>query len=193
MPQINLLPWRDQLREQRKREFFVMLVGIVIIAGGLVFLADRFFRTELDQQQARNQLITREIAVMDARVASIAQLRQQQEDIRDRIEVISGLQRSRPVIVHVFDELVRALPRGVYFNTLAREGDRLRIEGVAESNNRVSELMRRLDDSRWFSDPGLQRIATTTTAVFSDRSEANTFTLTLQIRTADTMTGGDDE
>ena len=193
MPQINLLPWRDQLREQRKREFLVMLVGIVIIAGGLVFLADRFFRTELDQQQARNQLITREIAVMDARVASIAQLRQQQEDIRDRIEVISGLQRSRPVIVHVFDELVRALPRGVYFNTLAREGDRLRIEGVAESNNRVSELMRRLDDSRWFSDPGLQRIATTTTAVFTDRSEANTFTLTLQIRAADTMTGGDDE
>lgn len=193
MPQINLLPWRDQLREQRKREFFVMLVGIVIIAGGLVFLGDRFFRTELDQQQARNQLITREIAVMDARVASIAQLRQQQEDIRDRIEVISGLQRSRPVIVHVFDELVRALPQGVYFNTLAREGDRLRIEGVAESNNRVSELMRRLDDSRWFSDPGLQRIATTTTAGFTDRSEANTFTLTLQISSADTMTGGDDE
>lgn len=188
MPQINLLPWREHQREERKREFLVMLAGIVIIAGGLVFLVDRFYRGELQDQQSRNDLINREIAVMDARVSEISTLRQQREAIRDRMEVISDLQGSRPVIVYVFDELVRTLPQGVYFNNLERTGETLSVEGVAESNNRVSELMRRLDESDWFGEPGLQQISATTGA-FADQSSANEFVLTLRLQSPEAAQG----
>jgi type IV pilus assembly protein PilN len=180
MTQINLLPWREELRERRKREFLVVLVGMVVIAAGLVFLVDRYYRGEVRFQQSRNDLVQREIAVMDQRLAEINQLRQQSGDIRDRMAVIQDLQTSRPVIVHVFDELVRAVPTGVYFDSLERSGDVLNIEGVAASNNRVSELMRRLDDSDWFAAPSLRRIAASD-ADWVEGGQANDFSLSLQI------------
>lgn len=177
---INLLPWRERLREERKREFLVMMGGIVVIAAGLVFLIDRYYRGELDGQEARNNIVSTQIAVMDARLAEISRLREQRADILDRMEVIRDLQGTRPLIVYVFDELVRTLPDGVYFDTVSREGDLLSIEGVAESNNRVSELMRRLDESRWFREPGLERISATSTSWFGSTG-ANEFSLTLQL------------
>lgn len=179
MAQINLLPWRERLREERKREFFVLLAGIVIIAAGIVFLVDRYYRGELENQQARNELIQSEIAIMDQRVAEINQLQEQKEQIRSRMDVIQSLQGSRPVIVYVFDELVKTLPEDVYFNALERTGDTLRIEGVASSNNRVSELMRRLDESQWFRDPGLQQIAATGVSWMDE--PANAFSLVLTV------------
>jgi len=180
MTQINLLPWREELRERRKREFLVVLVGMVVIAAGLVFLVDRYYRGEVRFQQSRNDLVQREIAVMDQRLAEINQLRQQSGDIRDRMAVIQDLQTSRPVIVHVFDELVRAVPSGVYFDSIERSGDVLNIEGVAASNNRVSELMRRLDDSDWFAASRLRRIAASD-ADWVEGGQANDFSLSLQI------------
>ncbi|MEX1198688.1 MAG: PilN domain-containing protein [Pseudohongiellaceae bacterium] len=189
MASINLLPWRERLREERKREFLVMLGGIVVIAAGLVFLVDRYFRGELDDQQTRNSLISEEIAVMDSRLTEISQLRDQRADILDRMEVIRDLQGSRPLIVYVFDEMVRTLPSAVYFNNVQRQGDVLSIEGVAESNNQVSELMRRLDESEWFQEPGLEQISATT-ATWTDRGSANAFSLTLQL---ESMTQSDNE
>ncbi len=183
MATINLLPWRERLREERRREFLVSLVGVVIIAGGLVFLADRYVRGELSDQRARNDLIQREIAVMDARLAQISELRQQREAIYERMEVIQDLQGSRPVIVHVFDELVRALPQGVYFESLRRTEATLRVEGYAENNNRVSELMRRLDDSAWFTEPALQRISAAQVD-WTQGGAANAFVLQLDVRAA---------
>ncbi len=180
MAEINLLPWRERLREERKREFFVLLGGIVIIAAGLEFLVDRYYRGELDDQQARNELIEQQIAVMDQRLSEISQLQEQKEQIRSRMEVIQNLQGSRPVIVYVFDELVRTLPEDVYYSSLERNGDRLSIEGMAPDNNSVSELMRRLDDSQWFLDPGLQQIAATEAPSMPD-GQGNSFSLVLSI------------
>lgn len=180
MASINLLPWRERLREERKREFLVMLGGIVVIAAGLVFLVDRYYRGELDNQQARNSLISREIDVMDGRLTEISQLREQRADILDRMEVIRDLQGSRPLIVYVFDELVRSLPSSVYFNNVQRQGSALSIEGVAQSNNQVSELMRRLDESDWFQEPGLEQISATT-ATWTEQGRANAFSLILQL------------
>lgn len=157
-----------------------MLCGIVVIAAGLVFLVDRYYRAELENQQARNSLISREIAVMDDRLSEISQLREQRADILDRMEVIRDLQGTRPLIVYVFDELVRRLPSAVYFNNVQRENDTLSIEGVAESNNQVSELMRRLDESEWFQEPGLEQISATT-AAWTEQGRANAFSLTLQL------------
>ena len=182
MARINLLPWREQLREERKREFFVLLMGVVVIAAGIVFLVDRNFRGDIRYQQARNDFVRREVLVLDARIAEINELKEQKEQISSRMEVIQDLQGSRPVIVRIFDELVKALPAGVYFNNLVRTGDRLEIEGIAESNNKVSELMRRIDDSEWFVNPNLQQISAASADANSDQRAANAFSLTLTLQ-----------
>ncbi len=179
MARINLLPWREQLREERKREFIVLLLGVFIIAAGIIIMIDRNFRADIRYQQARNDFLRREILVLDARVAEIDELKEQKAQISSRMEVIQDLQGSRPVIVRIFDEMVKALPTGVYFNSLQRDGDRLQIEGIAESNNKVSELMRRLDDSEWFINPSLQQISAAAADANSDQRQANAFSLTL--------------
>ncbi len=182
MARINLLPWREQLREERKREFLVLLLGVVIIAGGILFLVDRSFRGDIRYQQSRNDFLRQQILVLDARIEEINQLKQQKEQINARMEVIQDLQGSRPVIVRVFDELVKALPTGVYFNTLIRTDNTLEIQGIAESNNKVSELMRRLDDSEWFVNPSLQQISAASADANAEQRTANAFSLTLVLQ-----------
>jgi|TARA_B110000459_G_C16590693_1_gene486065 type IV pilus assembly protein PilN len=156
--QINLLPWRERLREERKREFVNILAGIVIIAGGLVLLVDRYMVGEIDAQSARNDFVRSEISILDDQVEEISQLRQQKEDIRARMSVITDLQGTRPLIVRMFDELVKTLPNGVYYQTVERVGERIAIDGVAESNAQITELLRNLDASGWFRDPDLSDI-----------------------------------
>ena len=158
MAQINLLPWRERLREERKREFVNILAGIVIIAAGLVLLVDRYLVGEIGAQSARNDFVRSEISILDDQVAEISQLRQQKEDIRARMSVITDLQGTRPLIVRMFDELVKTLPDGVYYQTVERVGERIAIDGVAESNAQITELLRNLDASGWFRDPDLSDI-----------------------------------
>lgn len=180
MAQINLLPWRERLREERRREFLNILVGIVIIAGGLVLLVDRYFVGEINTQTARNNFVRAEISILDERVAEITELRQQKEDIRARMNVITDLQGTRPLIVRMFDELVKTLPDGVYYKTLERAGERIAIQGVAESNSRITELLRNLDRSDWFRDPDLSDISAAASSVNS-LTEAFTFSLTVTL------------
>ncbi|MDX1491583.1 MAG: PilN domain-containing protein [Pseudohongiellaceae bacterium] len=182
MAKINLLPWRDQLREERKREFLVMLLGVVIIAGSILLFVDRSYRGSIQGQQARNDFLRREILVLDARIEEINRLKEQKEQISARMEVVQDLRGSRPVIVRIFDELVQTLPSGVYFNTLERTGETIQIEGIAESNNKVSELMRRIDDSDWFSDPNLQQISAAAADSNAEQRSANAFSLTLNLQ-----------
>lgn len=178
MAHINLLPWRERLREERRREFLNVLVGIVIIAGGLVLLVDRYFVAEITTQSARNNFIRAEIAILDERVAEITELRQQKEDIRARMNVITDLQGTRPLIVRMFDELVKTLPDGVYYKTLERTGETIAIEGVAESNSRITELLRNLESSDWFREPDLSDISA---ADASANSLTEAFTFSLQV------------
>jgi type IV pilus assembly protein PilN len=180
MAQINLLPWRERLREERKREFLTIVVGFVIIAGGLVFLVDRYFNREIDMQTARNDFLRGEIRVLDEQVAEINQLRQQKEDIRARMNVITDLQGTRPVIVRIFDELVRTLPDGVFYETVTRTENVIAVEGVAESYARITELMRRLDDSQWFTATDLSEFSVVQSAE-SPMSASISFSLTLNI------------
>ena len=159
MAHINLLPWRERLREERRREFLTIMVGFVIIAGGLVFLVDRYFNGEINMQQARNNFVRAEIALLDAQVAEINQLRQQKEDIRARMNVITDLQGTRPVIVRIFDEMVRTLPNGIFYEQVQRIEDVIAVEGIAESSARITELMRNLDDSEWFKATDLSEFS----------------------------------
>lgn len=181
MAHINLLPWRERLREERKREFFTILVGVVIISAGVLFLVDRYFNGQIDMQISRNDFIRGEIAVLDERVAEINQLRQQKEDIRSRMNVITDLQGTRPVIVRIFDELVKTLPDGVYYESLIREDNTISIEGIAESYAKITELLRRLDDSEWFQDSDLDDISAIDSGANS-LSEAFVFTLSLSLQ-----------
>lgn len=180
MAHINLLPWRERLREERRREFLSILVGVVIIAAGLLFLVDRYFNGEINNQIARNDFMRAEISLLDAQVAEISELQQQKEDIRARMNVITDLQGTRPVIVRIFDELVRTLPEGVYYETLERTGNTIAIEGVSESYSRITELMRRLDNSEWFTEADLSDISAADVAQ-SMISNTLTFTLTLNL------------
>ena len=184
MANINLLPWRERQREERKREFFSILIGVVVISGGLLLLVDRYFNGEINTQTARNDFLVAELQILDERVTEINQLRQQKEDIRSRMNVITGLQGTRPVIVRVFDELVKTLPDGVFYETLERIDNDIAIQGVAESYARITELMRRLDDSEWFQGADISTILTTDSADDS-LSDAFRFSLTLTLQLPD--------
>jgi type IV pilus secretin PilQ/predicted competence protein len=120
MAHINLLPWRERLREERKREFFSILGGIVVIAGGLIFLVHGYIQGGIDNQTARNNFIRDEIQLLDARVVEITDLQQQKQEIQSRMNVITGLQGTRPVIVRIFDGLVKTMQDAVLAGDTAR-------------------------------------------------------------------------
>lgn len=182
MAHINLLPWRERLREERKREFFSIMIGVVIIAAGLLFLVDRYFNRGIDIQNARNNFIRAEITLLDARVAEINQLRQQKEDIRARMNVITDLQGTRPVIVRIFDELVKTLPDGVFYTSVVRNENTIELEGISESYARITELLRKLEDSEWFQDTDLDDImATNPRSNTGEQSFQFTMSLNLQL------------
>jgi len=158
MARINLLPWREWERERKKKEFLGNLAAVLVAGAALVLLGGFYFDGKVEGQQARNAYLEQEIAVLDERIAEIAQLQKTRDELLARMRVIQELQGNRPVIVRVFDEMVRALAKGVHFNTLKMNSNRLSLEGVAESNNRISSLMRNLDSSEWFTSPNLRSI-----------------------------------
>ncbi len=181
MAQINLLPWRETLREERKRKYLTIIAMVVVASGATVFAADRYVRGAIANQIARNEFLTAEIAVVDAQVAEISKLQQQKREIQERMSVIQNLQGSRPVIVRVFDELVKTLPDGVFFESLERSGESMSIVGVAETYSQLTTLMRKLDGSDWFTAPNLRIIsAADDEGAFSDTA-ANRFNLNLTL------------
>lgn len=158
MAKINLLPWREQLREERKQRFLVSLGVVVILAGALVFLADRYMNSRINGQNQRNAYLQEQIANMDREIEEIRELQQQKTELTARMNVIQNLQGTRPVIVRLFDELVRTLPEGLYFENITRTNDIITMRGVAESNGRISALMRALDESDWFQNSDLRQV-----------------------------------
>ncbi|EIK54747.1 type 4 fimbrial biogenesis protein PilN [Stutzerimonas stutzeri TS44] len=177
MARINLLPWREQLREERKQRFLATLAGVLLLAGGLVFLGDRYFNSAIEYQNARNDFVRKEIAVLDARIKEIKELKERRQQLLERMKIIQDLQGNRPVIGRVFDQLVRTLPDGVYFTGLKMTGKTIAIVGAAESNNRVSNLMRNLDGSDWLEAPNLTEVKAVTAGAVD---QENVFQLTVQ-------------
>ncbi len=160
MPRVNLLPWRAEQREQRKKEFLAAL-GIAVALGAIVTLGAKFtYQGWIKDQQARNDLLKTEISVLDKQIDEILGLENQKERLLARMEIIEQLQRSRPESVHLFDELVRTLPEGVYLTEVSQSGRRVQIKGAAQSSTRVSALMRNIDASSWLRDPGLDVVQT---------------------------------
>ena len=159
MAKINLRPWREELRAEKQKRFVTTLLGAAIVAAGLVFLWKTDMDNRIAYQESRNDYIEAASRKLDSQIAEIKELRKRREELLARMEVIQDLQGKRPVIVRVFDELVRTLPEGLFYTDLAKRNDRLSIEGMAESNSRISTLMRNFERSEWFTNPNLTSVA----------------------------------
>ena len=177
MAKINLLPWREERRALLKQQFFVVLVGAAILGASVVFLYDMSIQSQINVQKHGIQYIKDETAKLEEDIKEIESIRMQKERLIERMEVIQNLQGNRSVIVHQFDELVRVVPDGVYFTSIDKKGKKFNIEGVAEANNRVSNLMRNLDKSDWFKNPNLARV----TAEEGDEEEVSNSTFKLSV------------
>ena len=175
MATINLLPWREERREQLRQEYIAALGAVVVSAVLMVLVWQLLLSASVDRQDSRNSLLDSRIKELSAQVQEIAELKQKKQSLIERMDVIQSLQSDRPEIVHIFDELVRTLPDGVYYTDVKRVGGALTLKGVAESNNRVSSLMRQLDASDWLAEPNLKVV--TANKDFGD--QANNFELTV--------------
>ena len=158
MPNINLLPWREERRKELKQEFFAVL-GVVGVSGVVcVSLAWMAMNMSIDSQRGRNAFIQKHIAELELQVKEIKDLKKRRADLLERMAIIQNLQGNRPLVTRVFSELVNTLPEGVFFQQVDLKGNVLSIAGTAESNNRVSSLMRKLDKSEWFTEPNLTQV-----------------------------------
>ena len=177
MAKINLLPWREARREELKKAFLTVLGLVAAFGVVLILAADRVVNSQIDGQKARNDYLSKNIRDLDRQVEEIKDLQRKRNQLIDRMRVIQELQGNRPIIVRVLDQLVRTVPDGVFYTSVSAVGDVLSIDGVAESNNRVSSLMRRLDASDWLKDPNLDAVRAA--PLFGD--QANTFDLSVQV------------
>ncbi|MEE4244980.1 MAG: PilN domain-containing protein [Kangiellaceae bacterium] len=160
MTRINLLPWREELRQERQRQFLSTL-GLVAMLGVVVVLAYKYtIGLEIEAQQQRNQYLLSEIAKLDKDIREIKDLEQDRQNLIDRMNKITELQESRPRVVRIFDELVKSIPQGLNFSEVTRQGARLTITGTAESNQRITAFLRKIEASPWLIKPDLKTIGT---------------------------------
>jgi len=160
MPRINLLPWRDEERKERKVKFLVALGGAAIGAALTAFVGYLLMDSMVSAQDVRNAKLRDEIAELDKQIEKINSLEADKARFISRMEVIEKLQRSRPEIVHIFDEIAKQLPDGVYLTGLSQSGSRFKFEGVAQSSTRVSAFMRNIDGSSYLKNPELEVVET---------------------------------
>lgn len=164
MAKINLLPWREELRKERQKEFGIML-GVAAVLALVAWGGVHVYHTQLiEYHQARNSYLEKEIAKLDDKIKEIQQLQKEKERLLARMRAIEQLQSNRPLIVRFFDEVVKTLPDGVSLLAINQKGKNITINGVAQSNARVSNFMRNLDASEWLTDPDLNIIQATNAA-----------------------------
>jgi type IV pilus assembly protein PilN len=160
MAHINLLPWREEQRQEQTRQFATVAALSMVLTGALIFLVHVTFTNQIDHQKFRNKILQDEIKTLDESLKQIAALEETKEQLLARMDVIQSLQQRRPQIVHLFDDFVRTVPEGIYLTNIKQEGGQLTIKGVAESNGRVSAYMRNIDASAWMATPKLKVIET---------------------------------
>jgi type IV pilus assembly protein PilN len=167
MAKINLRPWREERAAARQKEFISNLIASAIFAAAFVLMISYYYDVQMDRQNVRNGFLQNNISKLDEKIKEIKELKHQRERLLERLNAIQELQGNRPITVRNFDELVRVLPDGVYYNSLqrkeagfgdAKSPDAMNIKGLALQNKDVSELMRRLDKSIWFGESNLSKV-----------------------------------
>ncbi|HXS26826.1 MAG TPA: PilN domain-containing protein [Steroidobacteraceae bacterium] len=156
MPRINLLPWREAERRERKLHFTLALGAATLAAVALTFVAYLTMDSMVSAQQRRNNVLRAQIKILDKEIEEINSLENDKQRFIARMDIIEKLQRSRPEIVHLFDTIVRTLPDGVYLTSIKESGMHIKFEGIAQSSTRVSSFMRNIDSSEWLKNPALE-------------------------------------
>ena len=158
MARINLLPWREELREERKKQFLTSVVAAVLFTGLLFYVGVLFVNSMIDEQNERNTFLGGQIAALNEEIKEISTLEQERDRLLARMQVIQELQTSRPKVVKILDSLARIVPEGVSLNKVSRQGEDISFNGAAQSNARVSVFMRQIDENNEFEDSRLQVI-----------------------------------
>jgi type IV pilus assembly protein PilN len=186
--QINLLPWREEKRQDAKKTFLTTLAITAVLAAVIVVLIHVQMQSKIDYQLSRNRFMSNEIVKVDEEIREISELKKVRRSLIERMEVIQDLQGSRPSIVHLFSEIVSTVPNGVFLKSLSQTGGNLLVKGEAESNARVSTYMRNLSSSEWLKDPNLTVIEIEDKKV----NRISTFTLPVQ-QTSPNATGEEEK
>ena len=158
MIRVNLLPHRAEKRRARQIQFIALSVISVVLAALLVGSVQIAISSQISYQERRNTYLKQETAVLDKQIEEIKKLREQTQALLARKNVVEGLQSTRSDVVHLLDQMLRILPDGVYLKTLKQTGNKIALAGYAQSNARVSTLMRAIEDSPWLDSPSLIEI-----------------------------------
>lgn len=164
MANINLLPWRESLRVQQKKNYLTMLIALALGALSLMFSVGAVVDSLIGNQNQRNQFIEQQIVVLDGQIKKIKNIKESQQAIEQRMALIEQLESSRNAVPKVLDELVKLVPPGLSFRSFSRKGNQIEVLGVSESNNRLADFMRRLEESSVFSSGDLSSIVADTSA-----------------------------
>ena len=182
---INLLPHRAQKRQARKRQFVSLAVLLAIAAVAVVGLVHLVLATQIDRQNARNKLLKTEIVKLDDQIKEIDKLRDQIQQVLARKQVVENLQSNRNEAVHLLDQMVRQLPDGIYLKSIRENGTKVQIVGYAQSNARVSTLMRNIESSPWITKPDLVQTQLVPMPGTNNRNadqKVNEFTLNFEVK-----------
>ena len=158
MANINLLPWREELRKEKTRQFTSMTGFSLLLTVAVFLLIHVTISSQISYQQKRNKILQDEISRLEVALKEIEGLEETKEKLLSRMDIIQSLQQKRPQIVHLFDEIVRTVPEGIYLTGIKQSGTGININGIAESNGRVSAYMRNIDNSDWMATPKLSVI-----------------------------------
>jgi type IV pilus assembly protein PilN len=177
MAKINLLPWREELRKKKQQDFLAAIGAGVLVTILILTLVYMYIEGMKEYQTRRNKILKDEIAILDKRIEEIKDIEEKKNRLLTKIEVIQKLQESRPEIVHLFDELAKTTPEGVYLTKFAQLGQTLTVDGKAESNARVSAFMRAIDNSPWLNSSKLGVIK----GQGKNNGEMNDFSMTAKL------------
>ena len=159
---VNLLPHREERRKRARQHFFVLIGGTAVVGALVVGLMHTYYAEKIDAQQSRNQYLKTEIAKLDKEIAEINKLKDEIQSLLARKQIIETLQADRAQTVHLLDDLVKRMPEGVYLQSLSQKGLRINVVGYAQSNARVSTLMRNIESSPWLENPELVEVKAST-------------------------------
>jgi len=182
MMRINLLPHRAEKRKARQIQFAAIAIVVAILGGMLVGFVQAAIATQVSYQERRNAYLKKEIAELDKQIAEIKKLRAETQALLERKKVVESLQSTRSDVVHLMDQMLRILPDGIYLKSLKQSGNKISIVGIAQTNARISTLMRAIQDSPWLDTPNLIIIKATTAATGkSTNTRASEFSMNFNL------------
>jgi type IV pilus assembly protein PilN len=181
MIRINLLPHREQRRQARQRQFVSLSIGLAVLGIMVVIVVHGIFVAQIENQESRNQLLKTEIGKLDEQIKEIDKLREQTQALLARKQVVETLQSNRTEAVHLLDQMVRQLPDGIYLRSMKQVGAKVTLIGYAQSNARVSTLMRNIESSPWLTQPELVEIKSVPSPINKDL-RVSEFTLNVQVK-----------